>query len=151
MYVDAFYTERKEGIVTLWIRVYFERERERWLRLTGHFLTAYHRALSHSLQERTACNRSRRARSTDTMSKANVAHETLVRAREADKRREAELRIEARQQRQINERIQEANNQVEARMLSLLTFCVLLPVCRVLTAALTLRLNACTTAGNDTN
>ena len=94
---------------------------------------------------------SRRARSTDTMSKANVAHETLVRAREADKRREAELRIEARQQRQINERIQEANNQVEARMLSLLTFCVLLPVCRVLTAALTLRLNACTTAGNDTN
>ena len=85
------------------------------------------------------------------MSKANVAHETLVRAREADKRREAELRIEARQQCQINERIQEANNQVEARMLSLLTFCVLLPVCSVLTAALTLRLNACTTAGNDTN
>lgn len=70
------------------------------------------------------------------MSKANVAHETLVRAREADKRREAELRIEARQQRQINERIQEANNQVEARMLSLLTFCVLLPVCRVLTECL---------------
>ena len=83
------------------------------------------------------------------MSKANVAHETLVRAREADKRREAELRIEARQQRQINERIQEANNQVEAR--TPLTFCVLRPVCRVLTAALTLRLNACTTAGNDTN
>jgi len=46
------------------------------------------------------------------MSKANVAHETLVRAREADRKREADLRIKARQQRRVKEKIIEANSQV---------------------------------------
>lgn len=46
------------------------------------------------------------------MSKANVAHETLVKAREADKRREAEMRMEARDKRRAAERVAEAHTQV---------------------------------------
>ena len=38
----------------------------------------------------------------------------MCRAREADRKREAELRIQARQERRIKERIQEANTQVPA-------------------------------------
>jgi hypothetical protein len=41
----------------------------------------------------------------------------MRRAREADRKREAELRIQARQERRIKERIQEANTQVLAMMM----------------------------------
>ena len=46
------------------------------------------------------------------MSKAFVAHETLVRAREADKKREADLRIEARHLRHASEKLAAANTEV---------------------------------------